>query len=147
MIVSPEECGRELLDVVPIIMRDIRSEMRSRRSPDLTVPQFRALAFINRNEGSSLSELANHIGLTLPSVSRLVDGLISRGFIAREEHPTDRRRLKLALTNNGQEILETSRHGTLTYLAKKLSDMHGGDREIVSKAMEALRSVFRPASK
>ena len=40
-----EEAARELLEVVPITMREIRSEMRSRRLPDLTV-QFRPLTFI-----------------------------------------------------------------------------------------------------
>ena len=49
MTVDLEESARKLLEVVPIIMQDIRSEMRSRRSIDLTVPQFRVLAFVNRN--------------------------------------------------------------------------------------------------
>ena len=58
MTADPEESARKLLEVVPIIMQDIRSEMRRRRSLDLTVPQFRVLAFVNRNEGSSLWEVA-----------------------------------------------------------------------------------------
>ncbi len=52
MSITPEQAARELLEVVPIITKDIRSEMRSRRSSDLTVPQFRTLAFVNRNVGS-----------------------------------------------------------------------------------------------
>ena len=139
---SPEESARELLEVIPVVMRDIRSQMRSRRSPDLTVPQFRALGFVDRNRGSSLSDVAYHMGLTLPSTSKLVDGLISRGLMAREEHPDDRRRLKLAVTRRGLSTLETSRSGTLAYLSAKLGNASGEQRELIVGAMGALRSIF-----
>jgi len=142
MIGDSDEAARELLEVVPVIMKDIRSEMRSRRSPDLSVPQFRTLAFVDRNEGASLSAVANHMGLTLPSTSRLVDGLIARGMLTREDNPADRRRVKLGVTNHGLMILETSRRGTLTYLADKIASLSAEDREVIAKAMKAMRSVF-----
>jgi len=142
MIVASDKAARELLEVIPVIMKDIRSEMRSRRPHDLTVPQFRTLAFVDRNEGASLSAVANHMGLTLPSTSRLVDGLIARGMLTREDNPADRRRLKLGVTNHGLTILETSRRGTLTYLANKIASLSAEDREVIAKAMKAMRSVF-----
>jgi DNA-binding MarR family transcriptional regulator len=142
MTIDLEESARKLLEVVPIIMQDIRSEMRRRRSLDLTVPQFRALAFVNRNEGSSLWEVAHHMGLTPPSTSRLVDGLITRGLMARNDHPTDRRRVRLTVTGPGLAVLEASTQGTLSYLADKLSGVDADTREVVDKAVEALRMVF-----
>ena len=63
MIINSEEAAHELLEVVPVIMKDIRSEMRSRRSPDLTVPQFRTLAFVDRNKGTSLSAVGKSYGI------------------------------------------------------------------------------------
>jgi DNA-binding MarR family transcriptional regulator len=142
MTVTPEESARELLEVVPTVMREIRSQMRSRRSLNLTVPQFRTLAFVNRNKGSSLCEVADHMGLTTPSMSTLVDGLIERGMMTREEHPDDRRRVKLGVTGRGQAILEASARGTTTYLAKKIESVSADDREVIAKSMKILRSVF-----
>lgn len=142
MPVAPEESARELLEVVPIVMREIRSQMRSRGSIDLTVPQFRTLAFVNRNKGSSLCEVADHMGLTPPSASILVDGLIVRGMMTRKEHPEDRRRVRLAVTNHGQAILEASTRGTMVYLAEKLNSVSADDRKAIVKAMGTLRSVF-----
>ena len=145
MTADLEESARKLLEVVPIIMQDIRSEMRRRRLLDLTVPQFRVLAFVNRNEGSSLWEVASHVGLTPPSTSRLVDGLIARGLMARNDHPADRRRVWLTVTGHGLAILEASTKGTVSYLADKLSGMDADTREVVDKAVEALRTVFATA--
>ncbi len=142
MTITPEQLARELIEVVPIVMKEMRSQMRSRRTPDLTIPQFRTLAFIDRNKGASLSAAANHLGLTPPSTSRLVDCLIARGLVIREDHPDDRRRIRLNVTHLGSKILETSRRGTLDYLAEKLSRTNVDDRKNILKAMEAMRSVF-----
>jgi len=143
MSVNPEECALELLDVVPLVMSDIRCEMRSRRTPDLTVPQFRTLVFVNSNTGSSLSEVAEYTGLTLPSASKLVDELIKHGLMVRKENPNDRRRLSLAITHHGVELLEASRKGTLKYLAEKLSAVNADNRDAIVKAMRAMRPVFQ----
>jgi DNA-binding MarR family transcriptional regulator len=142
MAVDPEDSARKLLEVVPVIMQDIRSEMRSRRSPELTVPQFRVLAFVNRNEGSSLWEVAHHMGLTPSTTSRLVDGLIVRGLMARIDHPADRRRLQLTVTDRGATILKISTEGTVSYLGDMLSRVDADNRELVDKAMEVLRTIF-----
>jgi len=142
-----EESARKLLEVVPLIMQDIRSEMRSRRSLDLTVPQFRALAFVNRNEGSSLWQVARHMGLTPPSTSRLVDNLIARGLMARSDHPADRRRVQLTVTVHGIAILEASTQGTLSYLVQKLSAADADNREVIDKALDALRTVFTASTR
>jgi MarR family transcriptional regulator for hemolysin len=147
MTTDLEESARKLLEVVPLIMQDIRSEMRSRRSLDLTVPQFRALAFVNRNEGSSLWQVAHHMGLTPPSTSRLVDNLIARGLMARSDHPADRRRVQLTVTVHGIAILEASTRGTLSYLAEKLSAADADNREVIDKALEALRTVFAASTR
>ena len=147
MTLSPEEAARQLLEVIPVVMREIRSEMRSRRSPDLTIPQFRTLSFISRNVGSSLLDVANHLGLTPPSTSRIVDGLIYRKMMTREDHPDDRRRIKLTVTNLGEKILETSRQDALTYLSTKLSNIDTEDREAIIKAMNILQPIFTSDTK
>ncbi len=141
MTVNPEESARKLLEVVPMIMEHIRSEMR-RRSPDVTIPQFRALFFVSRNEGSSLWEVAHYIGLSPPSTSRLVDNLIARGLMAREEHPADRRCVRLTVTGNGLAILEAVTRESLAYLADKLTGVDADTREVIDQAVEALRTVF-----
>jgi DNA-binding MarR family transcriptional regulator len=146
MTADLEESARKLFEVVPIIMQDIRSEMRSRRSLGLTVPQVSALAFVSRNEGSSLWEVANYIGLSSPSTSRLVDGLIARGLMARKEHPADRRCVRLTVTGHGLAILEASTQEILPYLADKLSGVDADNREAIDKAVEALRTIFATSS-
>jgi MarR family transcriptional regulator for hemolysin len=142
MSVSSDACAQELLEVIPAIMRAIRSEMRSRRTPDLSAPQFRILAFVNRQPGASLSDVAEHVGLTLPSTSTSVDRLVARKLIAREHSQTDRRRVTLSLTATGKTLLKSARKGAQTYLAARLSTLSAEERKTIMGALQALRPLF-----
>ena len=59
------ELASKLVEVIPLVMRAIRSHMRANRALDLSVPQYRALGFVVRHPGASLSQVAEHQGLTL----------------------------------------------------------------------------------
>ena len=139
---SPDECAGRILEVAPAVMRAIRAEMRSHRAPDISVSQFRALVFINRREGASLWDLAEHIGLTLPSISKMVDVLVARNLVKREAHPRDRRRLTLALTRRGRAMQKSARAATQRFLAARLATARASDRAVVAQAMAVLRPLF-----
>jgi DNA-binding MarR family transcriptional regulator len=144
MTTSPDVCAQEVLDVVPVVMRTIRAELRRHRAADLSVPQFRTLAFIDRNAAVSLSDVAEYIGLTLPSLSKIVDGLVTRKLVTRQTHPTDRRRMALTLTARGQMALQSSRAATRACLAEDLAALSERQRETIVQAMEILRTKFTP---
>ena len=144
MTASPETCAQEVLEVVPLVMRTIRAEMRRHRMADLSVPQFRTLAFVDRNGDASLSDVAEHIGLTLPSASKIVDGLVTRKLVTRQTAPEDRRRMTLALTARGRSALQATREATRACLAEDLTALTERERETIRQAMAILRPVYTP---
>ncbi len=142
MDISSNAIAQEILETVPMIMRTIRAELRSHRGPDLSVPQYRSLNYIHKNPGASLSGVAEHVGLTLPSTSKLVDGLVERGLIDRRECTEDRRRIDLVLTAEGIAILEDSYRNTQARLSRLLSGLVAPQAETVIEAMRILRPLF-----
>jgi len=142
-----ETCAHDLMDTAPTIMQAIRVEMRSGRSSDISIPQFRTLGFIQRNPDSSLSNLADHLGLTLPSVSKLVDGLVKQRLVLRQESKSDRRCLTLALTQTGLSIVNSARASAQANLAEKLSALSVSELETIDRAMNLLRPIFAGKSK
>jgi len=137
-----EECAREILDVVPLGMRTIRAQLRRYSGSSLSLPQFRTLLFIDRHRGASISEAADHIGLTLPSMSTLVDGLVARSFVLRRAHEDDRRRMALMLTERGDAALRSARTGAQAYLSERLKPLPEAQRVTILRAMRILRRVF-----
>ncbi len=143
--ISLEECARQVLETTPLVMRAVRAEMRRGRAADLSVPQFRTLLFLHREAGASLSQVAEHIGLTLPSMSALTDGLVARGLLARAADRQDRRRVTLTLTESGQSVLETARRLAQAALAERLAGLSPQERVGLVEALQCLRQVFDPA--
>lgn len=138
-------CAHELMDTTPQILQSIRVEMR--RGPYISIPQFRTLRFIQRIPNSSLSSLAEHLGLTLPSVSKLVDGLVKQKLIVRQESTADRRCLTLELTAAGASIVNSARDEAQMNLAKKMAQLSDADLETIHKAMQLLRPIFTSQGK
>jgi len=139
---SPKDCAAELLEVVPLIMRSLRAEARSRRTADLSVPQFRALAFVGRNQGAKLSDLANFLGLTAPSASKLIDGLVVAKFVSREVPSGDRRRVSLALSAAGSREYRSVLRQARSYLARKVEHLGRESRGRLLAALNDLRAAF-----
>ena len=139
-----EHCAHVVLDVVPQIMQHIRGEMRKQRGPDLSVLQFRALAFLRRRPGAPLSALAEHVGLTLPSMSSQVSGLVARKLIDRSTSTTDRRYVTLTLTEEGRALLDAARMNTQANLTAALAQLSAAECATVEEAMRLLAGVFAP---
>jgi DNA-binding MarR family transcriptional regulator len=137
-----DACGRDLLDVVPSVMRFIRAEMRSHREPGLSVPQFRALLHIGRNSNISMKEVAGHLGLTAATTSTLVDGLVKRGLARRTPSSNDRRRVIVSLTSEGCTDMEDSERETQRALAAAIAHLSPEEVHAVRQSMTALRRVF-----
>lgn len=139
---TPDGCAREILEVVPIVMRGIRQEIRKHGARELSVPQFRSLSFINRHKGASLSEVAEHIGLTLPSMSTMIEGLVVRNYAVRRTDSSDRRRMTLTLTERGQTILQSARAATQARLAERIGRLQETDRKTIIASMQILRNTL-----
>ena len=139
-----EVCARELMETAPQITQSIRVEMRRGRGSELSIPQFRTLRFIQCNADSTLSRLADHLGLTLPSVSKLVDGLVKQELVIRQEAVKDRRCLALVLTPDGESIVNSARANAQANLAKTLSCLSPDELATIQRSLELLHPLFVP---
>ena len=118
------------------------AQLRKHGTKEMSVPHFRTLAYLNRHEGTSLSEVAEHIGLSLSSMSELVDDLVTRGLVNRQTHSEDRRRITLTLTDHGSTTQRKARDATANYLEKKLEHLSASERASVFAGMQVLKNVF-----
>lgn len=142
---TPEDCTRLIMEVVPRLMRLIRTEMRLHQPGRLSVPQFRTLLFLERHPGTSLSAVAEHLGVARPTASALVERLVQRGLVTRETDPAERRRVALRLTDTGRENLEVARRRTQARLAEKLAAFRPEERAALAAGLRLLQRVAEEA--
>jgi len=68
----------------------------------LSTDQWRALAVIRRSQGCSMKALALYTAIDRTTLTRTVDQLVRRGYVARWTPPEDRRQVNVALTDEGE---------------------------------------------
>jgi len=136
------ECAKAMLRGMPPVMWFIRRHMRRHRTCGLSIPQFRSLLIIDQYPTASLSHLAEHLGVSQPSASRLITGLVTKGFVTRKECVEDRRQVALLLTPRGKSALAAAQEATQKRLAEEIDHLPPAERKTVADAMHILHDVF-----
>lgn len=131
--------------MVPVVMHFLRAEARRHGTPFLSVPQFRVLVFLYRHPGTSLSSAAEHLGVTCPTASVLVDRLVRRGLVDRTDYPQERRRIALTLTTTGAQHLQQARDAARARVASLLAGLSGVELHKIEEGVTLLGKVFKEA--
>lgn len=71
---------------------------------DLTLAQYRVLGILGDGREAA-SVLADKLAVSRPSITGVVDGLVTRGLVRREPAGGDRRRIDIDLTDAGRLLL------------------------------------------
>jgi DNA-binding MarR family transcriptional regulator len=144
--VTPDTCARTVMETVPLVMRFIRMVMRRQSAPLLSVPQFRALAFLHRNPGACLFAVADHLGVSRPTASTIIDRLVRRGLVARSVDPRERRRVILKLTRAGARHLYQARKATRTWMAGVFGPFPAASLHRIAEGVNLLGRAFKEAA-
>jgi DNA-binding MarR family transcriptional regulator len=139
---ASEQCAAQVMETVPLVMRCLRADMRARKSTELSVPQFRTLAFLDRNPGTSLSQLAEHLGVTRATASANTERLVQRDYVDRCDDPEERRKVVLNLTEAGKQHLYQTRAQTRAYISELLNDLTEEQVAQIDDSLNLLRQIF-----
>ncbi len=97
---------------------------------NLTVSQFAAMRALQGCErGCTMSELAKTARQISATMTGIVDRLVERGVIMRQRDPSDRRTLRVSLTETGTELLDTIRRQKRTRLKLFLEELSPNERK------------------
>jgi DNA-binding MarR family transcriptional regulator len=101
-----------------------------------------------------VSDLAETFGVSVPSMSRAVDGLVKKRLVTRLEDPDDRRVRRVAITAKGKQLVDTlvvvrkagmeAFASTLTAAQRRKLDAAVDalmDRDDIAEAFEHLKEV------
>lgn len=77
-------------------------------SPEVTLPQFRALVLLDARGAMTVAELAEQLGVVPSTASRMCDRLVAKKLVRRALDRTNRRRVRLTLSAAGRELIAAS---------------------------------------
>jgi DNA-binding MarR family transcriptional regulator len=130
----------ELLDVVYLVTQLIWSDLRRADQP-IELTQWATLRRIGRGP-CTMSELARHKGVGLPTMSKSVEMLVRKGWVERWIDKTDRRQTLVRLTASGRRVMADSRARFESLVEEKLASMNPAGRDVLASVMEQVREAL-----
>ncbi|PKK36177.1 hypothetical protein BWI96_12240 [Siphonobacter sp. SORGH_AS_0500] len=88
--------------------RNFIQQKFKKEQKDLTFEMLQVLYHLNENEGSNQQEIANATVKDKASLTYLIDNLVKRGLVHRQEDEQDRRNKRIYLTAQGSELLNST---------------------------------------
>ena len=91
----------------------------------LQVDEMRVLRALKTETGRSMGDLAEDLVISGPTLTKMVDRLVSNNLAYRAQDPDDRRRVRLYLTVDGEEVADKADRiaaGYQTELAQNFGD-------------------------
>jgi DNA-binding MarR family transcriptional regulator len=121
----------------------IRELTREFPTGDISFNEYDVLFNLSRQEGHALRirDLSKHLLLTQPSVSRMVDRLVTKGLVRKESAPGDGRGTFVRLTDEGYSLY---RRVAVSH-AKSIEHHVGGALE--TEDLKTLRTLTERISK
>ena len=125
------------------IMRLNRRLRQARAVGDLTFSQLSALTSLQLAGALTPRELADVERVQPPTMTKIVGKLEERGLVARTPHPTDRRQVILAATEQGRAVYAQFEQARNEWLALQLAELTQEERDTLDRAAQILRQVAR----
>ena len=115
---------------------------------ELSLTQLRALHVLAYEvEQTSLKDLADRLGLSLPAVSRSIDGLVQRELVTRSEDEADRRMKQVRATAAAPELIDRLTELRLAGIEQFVSTLSTRERTRLAAALAPLAEREEIASR
>jgi DNA-binding MarR family transcriptional regulator len=108
---------------------------------DITMPQAKVLYLLGAAGDLHMADLVVRLGVSLSTVSGLVDRLVDHGLTSRREDTIDRRQVVVGLTSAGKGFIDRFRELNARQMRDLLGLLDAAELDHVRRALVALERV------
>lgn len=102
---------------------------------EISVAQFQVLRYLYTHGRCTVGHIAEGLMISHPAATKLVQRLVEKGFIHRNEGANDRRIAELDLTPQGRDLVQLVKRLRTERMARILARMSPEDRECLFKGL------------
>jgi DNA-binding MarR family transcriptional regulator len=113
---------------------------------DITMAQAKMLYVVATAGELSMSEIALRLGVTVSTSSGAVDRLVDLGLLARSEDPSNRRQVRVSITETGSRTLGQLRELSTRHLRNMLELVSDEELDVIERATRILGDAASAAT-
>jgi DNA-binding MarR family transcriptional regulator len=112
------------------------------RKMDVPLAQLKSLFIIHARGSASVRSLALDLGVTPANVTGIIDRLVSQDLVSRGESTSDRRIVRLQLTDKGRAKISTIQESGFGKMPKMLKEIPPAELTCLLSGLNALVAAF-----
>ncbi|WP_241760274.1 MarR family winged helix-turn-helix transcriptional regulator [Thermoplasma volcanium] len=91
---------------------------------DLSITEFTIMRHLIENGPMSMAAIASLINVTPGWITGVVDKMEEKNLVTRNRDSTDRRIIKIAITDRGREVYENAKKNHYAFIRKALAELN-----------------------
>lgn len=112
----------QLISLIFKTQRTMHERMRKAMPKPLSsMLKLETLRYVAERQHPPMKEIADHLSITPPSATSLINALVDAGQLERIHDTKDRRLVRLRITQKGRKLLEKEFGDIVAYIKKDLS--------------------------
>lgn len=145
-LMTATDPSEELVRTCGDLLRTVRSLTRAQDADwlglDMGLGQLRTLVVLHRYGTQTVGGVADRMKVSNASASLLIDKLVRRRLVVRSTDPEDRRRMRVALSDKGESLMDRLRHANHDSLDTWLRRLSQEDLLALQKGLGSLAAVI-----
>lgn len=138
-----EVTARSLADLTFKLLASCHEkEERLAKAHNLTQAEFRCLKSMQEGETINNREIATRLRLSASRLTRIIDGLVQKGFVIREIDSMDRRNMRLFLSPKGVDFVKKMNDDYIQIHKEILENIEQNQHQQLIVAMTHLLSAL-----
>jgi DNA-binding MarR family transcriptional regulator len=137
-IKNAELLGNLIFEILPICQK---KETELADDHGLLQAEFKCLRLFGVDDNLSNKEIAKRMNLSQGRLTRIMDGLVQKGYMKREIDKSDRRLLKLSLFRRGKMLTNKLNNAFIEIHSEILQEINASQHGSLIIAMENLNSA------
>jgi DNA-binding MarR family transcriptional regulator len=118
--------------------RSFRDFRRFMEGAGISHSQVGALMQLYCEDACGVSDIGEHLGISVPAASQLVDRLVQQGLLERIEYQADRRYKQVSLTSKGRQLIESGIEYRQKWMEQLTQALTSEEQQVISGALSLL---------
>ncbi|WP_461532349.1 MarR family winged helix-turn-helix transcriptional regulator [Sinomicrobium sp.] len=109
---------------------------------DISIPQFNVLRILKGQKGhpANLCTIQERMIAKMSNTTRIIDRLIDKGLVRREQCPQNRRKVEIFITSEGVELVDQASTAVAAVEKEMINKLTSGEIDGLNTALTKLRS-------
>jgi len=131
-----------LVDIFNRILA-IESESLKKNGVKLSMNEIHVLEAITKTDESTMTNVANKLGITVGSLTVSINTLYQKGYVSRKRDSVDRRKVIIGILPKAEEVLEKHNDFHNEMINSVFNDLKLEEDEVLISSLQKLSSYFK----